>query len=122
MSDLSLNPICAQGDLVEAKKLVANVNNVDDYGTAPIHCAAMFGQLEVVKWLVTECKVDPRLQTKDGCTPLRLAYKLTRWDVAHWLITEGGVDPDLPEGDGSTPISHAGPPGVPEWVLANCKK
>ena len=58
---------CRNGELKKVKDLVEQqhvdsnewIEDTERYGKTPLHWAAHFGRLEVMKYLVEECKCDP---------------------------------------------------------------
>mmetsp|Transcript_48405 Transcript_48405/g.115189 ORF Transcript_48405/g.115189 Transcript_48405/m.115189 type:complete len:118 (+) Transcript_48405:39-392(+) len=63
------------GDVVEVKKLLKNGDNVneeDDDGVTPLHCAAHHGHLKVAQALL-EARADITAKDEDGETPLDMA-------------------------------------------------
>ena len=79
----------------------------DDDGDMTIHIGCLFGQLIVVKYLITEQHCDPNCRGKYGSTSLNCACKRGHIDIIQYLITEHACDPALPNNDGVMPIHTA---------------
>ena len=54
-------------------------------GNSALHCAALFGCLEIVKFLVEELKCPPDIQGALNMTPFQLAIHENHLDVAQYL-------------------------------------
>ena len=75
--------------------------------TCQYNIACLGGQLNVVKYLVTEMKCNPKSPGYKGRTPLHQACGSGHMDIIKYLITEHGCDPALPDNDGDMPIHIA---------------
>lgn len=94
-----------EGDLAKVKKYLergASVAVRDRYGYAPLHIAALHGNVEVAK-LLLESGADINAKDRNGETPLHLVTKV---DVAR-LLVESGADIDARDEDGHTPLHTA---------------
>ena len=88
---------CRNGDLEKVKDLVEQqhvdpnerVEDDERYRKAPLHWAAHFGRLEVIKYLVEKCKCDPMV--RDGMwknTPLHWAVRYASLEVVKYLVED----------------------------------
>ena len=76
-------------------------------GFGGLHCASMFGVVEVVKALVEIDSVDINRVDDTGATPLIWASRGGHWGVIEVLLGRKDIRPDLPDDCGRTPISWA---------------
>jgi len=65
--------------------------------------AAESGILATVKWLITDCGINPNIQDVDGSTPLHIATRYGNLDVVE-LLLEYGADPNVKDNKGKTPL------------------
>ena len=72
-----------------------NVNLRDNTGYTPLHLAAHFGHLGVVKWLVLRGGADVNMVTRTGTSALFIAAQEGHRKVVKWLAGEGGADVNL---------------------------
>lgn len=76
------------GDLAALRALKIrghNMNGMDYDGRAPLHLAASQGELEVVKFLITKCKVQIDVKDRWGVTPLDNAIEGNKPEVTDYL-------------------------------------
>ena len=66
---------------------------VIDNSNTPLHVACAGGNLEVIKYLVTEQKCNPSCTNIDGAIPLFHACQLGHIDIVSYLVTECKCDP-----------------------------
>ena len=86
-------------------------------GWTPLHCAALEGHLDVVRFLV-EVGVDKNQPTTDtGVTPLHSAAHFGHLDIARFLL-EVGSNRDHQLRDGSTALHLAAEVGT--LMLVGC--
>jgi len=86
-------------------------------GFAGLHCASMFGVVEVVRALIEIDGVDINSADNTGATPLIWASRGGHWCVVEMLLGREDIDPDRPENSyGRTPISWAARNGHKEVV------
>lgn len=76
-------------------------NELDFFGDAPLHVAALYGSLEIVGFLL-ESKCNANLPRTDGDTPLIIALKNGHIEVVR-LLLEHGANPHLGDAAGRTP-------------------
>ena len=79
--------LCDRGADVEAR-----TNGEWHPGSRPLHCAAMYGHISVVKELIEERNAEINARNDDGRTALRWARHYDRPDVADYLVSRGGID------------------------------
>ena len=91
--------------LVQADAEVTNQPNDDQYRNLPLHTAAIFGQLEIIDYLIANGAVVEGHDT-DESTPLMVACHSGQPDAAKLLLQHGAVaaQADL---NGSTPAGFA---------------
>ena len=58
----------------------------DDFGATLVHYAARNGNTKILKFLVTNCKMDPNLRTKNGSLPAHEAASFGQLSALIWLI------------------------------------
>ena len=66
----------------------ADVNVKDDIGYTPLHCAALYGQLEVCKMLI-DAGADVDAKTKTDSTPLSFAASKGHLEICELLLDAG---------------------------------
>ena len=59
----------------------------DNNGAIPLHFACSNGKLDVVQYLITECKCDPMCKTLLFNTSLDIACKESQYDVVEYILT-----------------------------------
>ena len=93
-------------------------------GSTPLHSACYNGHLDVIRYLVTECKCDPMCKSNNGSTPLHSACYNGHLDVIRYLVTECKCDPMCKSNNGSTPLHSAcynGHLDVIRYLITECK-
>ncbi|VVC30942.1 Ankyrin repeat-containing domain,Ankyrin repeat [Cinara cedri] len=80
-------------------------------GWTPLHSAAYFGQLDIVKFLINTRGADFNAKTDQGWTPLLLAVQKGNLDVVKYLVDEKGADFTLKNSYGNTPLHFAASSG-----------
>ena len=93
-------------------------------GSTPLHFACQNGHLNVIQYLITECKCDPMSKNNNGSTPLHLACLNGHLDVVQYLITECKCDPMSKNNNGSTPLHLAclnGHLDVVQYLVTECQ-
>lgn len=63
--------------------------------------------MELVKWLVTECKTNPDQADKYGVTSLQTASYHGFLEIVKWLVVECKANPNLPNANGDTSLALA---------------
>jgi len=69
----------------------------------PIHVASYHGWKEIVEWLITNCKINPNVQTSDRSTPLHFAMFGLNVDTVTILL-KNGADPMITDNSNQTPL------------------
>ncbi|GGP19728.1 hypothetical protein GCM10007981_04580 [Thermocladium modestius] len=106
--DKELLEAAEYGDAKKVKTLLeagADPNTKDEYGSTPLHWAALKGHLDVVELLLKH-GADPNVKDEDGSTPLHDAAWNGHADVVE-LLLKHGADPNVKDEDGSTPLHDA---------------
>ena len=86
-------------------------------GSTVLHLAAYFGHLQVMKFLIDECSVDPKsCQDDEGKTPLHYAAQQKELNVMEYLIKEKQCDPTLEDNSGKTALQESDFLGHLEFV------
>lgn len=96
--------VCAKGDLEKWDELVeamANVHATDDFQETALHLACTYNQLEMVKVLVKEAKMNLEATNYEGWTPLCCAMVWGHMSVAKYLL-KCGANPNHVTTDGNT--------------------
>ncbi|KAL5702068.1 hypothetical protein ACHQM5_027332 [Ranunculus cassubicifolius] len=86
-------------------KTIAGVK--DSRGITAIHLAAIKGNLNVIKYLIGELKLDVNVQeTQHGRTPLQCAIIQSQLSIAFYLLKRG-ADPGIVDETGHTALHYA---------------
>eukprot|EP00193_Tetraselmis_chui_P016948 CAMPEP_0177792382 /NCGR_PEP_ID=MMETSP0491_2-20121128/24495_1 /TAXON_ID=63592 /ORGANISM="Tetraselmis chuii, Strain PLY429" /LENGTH=233 /DNA_ID=CAMNT_0019314793 /DNA_START=195 /DNA_END=896 /DNA_ORIENTATION=+ len=81
-----------QGNIRQVESLVfegASTNQPDEYGETPLHMAAAAGHMEMVRFLVEECRAEINATNWEGWTPLFWSTVRGQVDVSKYLISMG---------------------------------
>lgn len=90
----------------------ADCRQTDENGWFPILVAALYGHLEIMKWLDDECgahedirrrtgaSYSPLQQDRNGDSPLRMALYGGHFHVVQWLIRNGALSSPRDDADG----------------------
>ena len=110
MSYYLLHDAARSGDLNKARELLEtgkyNVNNLA-YGDTPLHSACCWGNLDMVRMLISEFKADMNILDRSNNTPLHVAAANEKEDVALALINEFGCDTNIRGRKGRTVLHSA---------------
>jgi ankyrin repeat protein len=73
-------------------------------GPEPLSTAALYGHLDVARYLIDELGADVNHTTEDGATPLFLAASAGHMGVVLYLAKEHDVDVNQSDNDGRSPL------------------
>ena len=95
-------------------------------GWTPLHSVCRnSGNLNVIRYLIEECKCDPMCRRNDGWTPLHFACAEGNVNVVRYLITQCGCDSMCKANDGMTPLHsvchNSGSLDVICYLIEECK-
>lgn len=102
---VTIHEAAFMGDLDALKSHIAaksDLNQKDEYGSAPLNIAALFGKPEIAKLLV-EAGADLNVKSGDGSTPLHTAAFFCREGIVK-LLLENGADISVRNNYGSTAL------------------
>ena len=77
------------------------------YDRTPLHCAAEFGHLHIVKYLTDEQGCNPSCLDEHKNTPLHCASMEGHLDIVKFLTVEKHCDPMCRDSDQDTPLHIA---------------
>jgi ankyrin repeat protein len=102
--------ICARKGRVDRLREIAAADpallgTLNNDGETPLHEAAKYGQLDVLRFLV-EHKADVNARQYDGATPLHFAAGFGELETVKFLL-DNGAEVDVKEVSGMTPIMAA---------------
>ncbi len=105
----SLNDAAEEGNVAAVKKYLAEGADTNrqagQWGNTPLHEAAFWGHVEIVKLLTRE-EVDVDAKDYYGCTPLHDAAEYGHLEIAELLINKA-TDVNARAEDGNTPLDLA---------------
>ncbi len=102
---MTIHEAAFMGDLDALKSHItakSDLNQKDEYGSAPLSIAALFGKPEVAKLLI-EAGADLNVRSGDGSTPLHTAAFFCREGIVKMLL-ENGADISVRNNYGSTAL------------------
>ena len=107
----SLMTAVSQGNVNEVRKLMKYddtlIRTLDNDGSRALLLAAVNGHLEIMKYLIEECEVDPSARNSHGNNALFEAAFNGHLDICKYLVTECGIDPSIQNNYGETVILAA---------------
>lgn len=68
------------------------VNSQTKNGATPLYLACQEGHLEIIQYLVKDCRAEPGIRANDGMTPLHAAAQMGHNTVIVWLVCQAGTD------------------------------
>ena len=94
---------CAENGLTSSVKRLLSIRNInvnvkDVSGGTPLHCAALYGHVEIAR-LLLQNGADVNAKDNFGWTPLHFAAKYDHIDILH-LLVENGADLEAQDDDG----------------------
>ena len=85
-----------------------DVNVQDGSSCTPLHTACYYGQLDIVKFLMSSEQANPISKDIIGNTPLHLVCSSGNVDIVKYLLSTGRIDPMAENGYNKTPVQMAG--------------
>lgn len=67
------------------------VNSQTKNGATPLYLACQEGHLEIVQYLVKDCRADAIIRANDGMTPLHAAAQMGHNTVIVWLVCQDAI-------------------------------
>jgi len=89
----------------------------DEDGATPLHRAAIWDHVEVMKYLVTSCRVCLASRNLSGETPLHSAAFSGSECAVMWLLSQG-ADTSILTDNGMTPMDMARTLATRKWIAA----
>ena len=78
-----------------------------EHNFTPFHFAAMLGNVQALKYFITECNCNPACPGPLGLTPLNLASQNGHLNVVKYLVAEQQMDPLCEDEYKNTPLHRA---------------
>ena len=88
-------------------KYKCDTNCKDSCGRTPLHYAACYDHLEVVRYFINEQHCDPMTSDRNGDTPLNIASCYGYLNIARYIISEAHCNPSCKNNIGDTPLHFA---------------
>ena len=85
-----------------------DVNANDNDGHTPLSTASRYGQLDIIKFLMSTEEINPMSTNKIGDTPLHIACTCGYVNIVKYLLSTGSVDPMAENRNQHTPVQLAG--------------
>ena len=125
-SGLELHHAVAMGDLEYVRLLiVTQCREMRMPSFTTFHVAAIVGNVEVLKYFITECNCNPACPGPLGLTPLHLATYQSHVDVIKYLVIEQQIDLLCEDEYRNTPLHRAcagGCQAVVEFLTTELEK
>ena len=129
----SLHRACGGGNLEIVKYLMKKIlryksirdifSDSTSHKTTPTHVAALKGHINIVKYLIEECRCDPNLPGGvQGRAPLFQAAQEGHLSIVKFLIIKCGCDPASRDIDQTTPLHLAAKNGHLSTVKYLCEE
>lgn len=67
------------------------VNSQTKNGATPLYLACQEGHLEIIQYLVKDCRAEPGIRANDGMTPLHAAAQMGHNTVIVWLVCQAAA-------------------------------
>lgn len=97
----------ANGSLELVKRLIAEGHNPYAFEISALHAAALYGKLDILKYLIEEEGYNPAPEGKYGRTPLHLAAEAQHPHIIEYLVSKQQMDPFCLDREGCTPLHVA---------------
>eukprot|EP00516_Mucochytrium_quahogii_P006679 CAMPEP_0203756486 /NCGR_PEP_ID=MMETSP0098-20131031/9765_1 /ASSEMBLY_ACC=CAM_ASM_000208 /TAXON_ID=96639 /ORGANISM=" , Strain NY0313808BC1" /LENGTH=712 /DNA_ID=CAMNT_0050648391 /DNA_START=112 /DNA_END=2247 /DNA_ORIENTATION=- len=125
---------CRSGDLAALKECIVNgwdpKRSVDKHGSNGLLWAAGFGNIDIVKYLVEQCGMQPSTDIQQGRRGYR-ARSAVHWaarnghkNILEWLVKDKHVPVDMRSSDGTTALCLAawqGRTDICKFLIECCK-
>lgn len=110
------------GDIKTIKRLKVTraLHCRDEEGATCVHYAARSGHLEILKFLVVDCKLPADVRSNIGATPAHDASASGALSTLQWLIKHAGVSPNELDDGGATVLHVAARYGrlnILKWLV-----
>ena len=76
-------------------------NKQNSHGFTPLHSACQQGELNIVQFLINECKANPSQKSFSGVMPIHLAAQSCSINILKFLVMHG-CDPSCKDNNGDT--------------------
>ena len=80
---------------------------LNEGGDCLLHIACQWGDVDIVRYLITDQKCNPNIQNLSKNTPLHIAVKHCQTDLISQLLSSVKCDPNIQNKDGDTPLHIA---------------
>ncbi len=110
-SKMTIHEAAFLGNVAELKKHITaktDLNQKDEYGSAPLNIAAIFNKPEIAELLI-KSGADINIKSADGSTPLHNAAFFCRKDIVNTLL-ENGADISIRNNYGATALESISAP------------
>ena len=108
--NMTHNKAC-EGDLLGIMDAMKNEGynplDRDEHGNTALHCAALGGQVPVVKFFLEDLNYGPTLCSQDGRTVLHVASSGDCLELVRYLLVEQKLEALSADVRGHTPLNYA---------------